>query len=88
MGRHVGSWGGRQGEGDDHGGEWGQELEEEPGGWEERIWRGAGPGGQCCASELSFPGALAWRGTNSRPSSAHWSLLPTQVLEAPVVSQA
>lgn len=45
MGRHVGSWGGRQGEGDDHGGEWGQELEEEPGGWEERIWRGAGRGG-------------------------------------------
>lgn len=67
VGRHVGSWGGRQGEGDDHGGEWGQELEEEPGGWEERIWRGAGQGGGGGAVPPSCPSQALWPGGGQTP---------------------
>lgn len=61
-----GKSGRKQGGREPAGEEWGEELKEEQGRWQEALERGRAEGGGC-ASQLSFPGALAWRGTNSRP---------------------
>lgn len=49
----------------------------------EALGGGQGPGREGLCLRAVVPGALAWRGTNSRPRSVHWSLPPAQVLEAP-----